>query len=103
MANRKYHYYSGEEIHMGDVVLYPGVGRGKVEKIIIPHSREALLWNQPRGGVFFHFERGNTYFLFDETNDEEDLEFICRGTNNSKEEDLRPMDLWIDERGSNDK
>lgn len=53
MANRKYHYYSGEEIHMGDVVLYPGVGRGKVEKIIIPHSREALLWNQPRGGVFF--------------------------------------------------
>lgn len=53
MALKKYCYYSGEEIRVGDIVLYPGVGRGKVEKIIIPHSREALLWNQPRGGVFF--------------------------------------------------
>lgn len=92
MALKKYCYYSGEEIRVGDIVLYPEVGKGVVERIFMPHPREALLWKQPKGGVFFHFKHDNTYFLFDETSDEEDLEFICRGTNNPKEENLRPMD-----------
>lgn len=92
MENRKYYYYSGEEIRVGDVVLYPEIGKGVVEQILMPHSREALRWNLPEGGVFFRFDRESALSFFGETNDEEDLEFICRGTNNPEEEDLKSMD-----------
>ena len=85
MALKKYCYYSGDEIQVGDIVLYPEVGKGVVERIFMPHSREALRWNLPEGGVFFRFDRESALSFFGETNDEEDLELICRGNDNQKE------------------
>ncbi|MCR5750897.1 MAG: hypothetical protein K6G91_02945 [Kiritimatiellae bacterium] len=57
-------YFSGEEIHVGDVVETYGTGnvkrRGRVIKHFLPgdDDPDAKNWNMEHGGMMIEFDRG---------------------------------------------
>ena len=78
-----FHYQTGEEIMIGDVVRYPEpFGVGVVELFLEPFGEEAHKWNVPKGGVFMAFgaENHEMNLLLPWPEEEEDLELIRRGT-----------------------
>lgn len=51
----KYKYHSGEQVMQGDEVLVWSNGQnhsGKVVRVLVPGSSEAVEWGAPDGGVF---------------------------------------------------
>jgi len=75
-----YRYHTGEEVQVGDNVFYSGFGNGYVSYVLLPQSEEAIAWGLPDGAVIGGFGGTDVSISFASTEDEEDLEFISRGT-----------------------
>ena len=83
MTKNVYRYKtSGDEVKVGDKVRYPGFGDGKVLKILQSGSEEAKGWNLPHGAVLLGFKGEGVDLALEDTEDDEDLDFIERAEDN---------------------
>lgn len=75
-----YRYHTGEMVQLGDVISYPGFGKGHVSRVLCPKTEEAIAWGLPDGAVIGGFGGSEASISFDNPEEEEDLEFLSRGT-----------------------
>lgn len=75
-----YKYHTGEDVQVGDKIFYPGFGNGYVSYVLLPQTEEAIAWGLPEGAVIGGFGGAEVSISFSTTEDEEDLEFLSRGT-----------------------